>query len=163
MRKSMALGRTEQCRQDVVVQALSATLSRVQQQTARRFLAWLLYGLGGMMSAAFLAVVMPTSAMAAVADWLGVGPLPRSPLTEYLTRSLSAMYGVLGVLHLYLARDVVRHLDVIVVIGWLTVLAGAIMTVVDFAAGMPPLWSWSEGPPTVLTGLAYLWLVRRAR
>jgi hypothetical protein len=135
----------------------------VQQQTARRLLAWLLYGLGGMMSAAFLAVVMPTSAMAAIADWLGVGPLPRSPLTEYLTRSLSAMYGVLGVLHLYLARDVVRHLDVIVVIGWLTVLAGAIMTVVDFAAGLPPLWSWSEGPPTVLTGLAYVWLVQRAR
>jgi hypothetical protein len=135
----------------------------VQQQTARRLLAWLLYVLGGMMSVAFLAVVMPTSAMAAIADWLGVGPLPRSPLTEYLTRSLSAMYGVLGVLHLYLARDVVRYLDLIVVIGWLTVVAGAIVTVVDFTAGMPPLWSWSEGPPTVLAGLAYVWLARRAR
>ena len=115
------------------------------------------------MSAAFLAVVMPTSAMAAIADWLGVGPLPRSPLTEYLTRSLSTMYGVLGVLHLSLARDVVRYLDLIVVIGWLTVVAGAIVTVVDFAAGMPLLWSWSEGPPTVLVGLAYIWLGQRAR
>lgn len=135
----------------------------MQQQTARRLLAWLLYVLGSMMSVAFLAVVMPTSAMAAIADWLGVGPLPRSPLIEYLTRSLSAMYGVLGVLHLYLARDVVRHLDVIVVVGWLTVLAGAIQTAVDFTAGMPLLWSWSEGPPTVLIGLAYVWLARRAR
>jgi hypothetical protein len=135
----------------------------VQQQTARRFLAWLLYVLGGMMSVAFLAVVMPTSAMATIADWLGVGPLPRSPLTEYLTRSLSAMYGVLGVLHLYLARDVVRYLDLIVVLGWLTVLAGAIVTVVDFTAGMPTFWSWSEGPPTMLTGLAYVWLAQRAR
>ena len=134
----------------------------MQQQKARRLLAWLLYGLGGMMSVAFLAVVMPTSVMAAIADWLGVGPLHRSPLTEYLTRSLSTMYGVLGVLHLYLARDVVRYLDVIVVIGWLTVLAGVIVTVVDFAAGMPPFWSWSEGPPTVLAGLAYIWLARRA-
>jgi hypothetical protein len=43
------------------------------------------------------------------------------------------------------------------------VLAGAIVTVVDFAAGMPPYWSWSEGPPTVLAGLAYVWLARRAR
>jgi uncharacterized membrane protein HdeD (DUF308 family) len=117
--------------------------------------------MGGMMSLAFLAVVMPTSAMAAIADWLGVGPLPRSPLTEYLTRSLSAMYGVLGVLHL--ARDVVRYLDLIVVFGWLTVLAGVIQTVIDFAAGMPLLWSWSEGPSTVLAGLAYVWLARRAR
>jgi len=118
--------------------------------------------MGGMMSVAFVAVVMPTSAMATIADWLGV-PLPRSPLTEYLTRSLSTMYGVLGVLHLYLARDVVRYLDLIVVLGWLTVLAGVIQTVVDFAAGMPPSWSWSEGPSTVLAGLAYVWLARRAR
>jgi hypothetical protein len=135
----------------------------VQQQTARRLLAWLLYALGGMMSVAFLAVVMPTSSMASIAEWLGVGPLHRSPLTEYLTRSLSAMYGVLGVLHIYLAREVVRYLDVIIVIGWLTVLAGVIMTVVDFAAGMPTRWSWSEGPSTVLAGLAYIALARRAR
>lgn len=142
---------------------MSATLPGVRQQTARRLLTWLLYVLGGMMSLAFAAVVMPTSGMAAIADWLGVGPLPRSPLTEYLTRSLSAMYGVFGILHLYLARDVVRYLDVIVVIGWLTVLAGVIVTVVDFAAGMPPFWSWSEGPPTVLAGLAYVWLARAIR
>ena len=135
----------------------------MQQQTARRLLAWLLYALGGVMSVAFLAVVMPTSMMAAIADWLGVGPLHRSPLTEYLTRSLSAMYGVFGLLHLYLARDVVRYLDLIVVFGWLTVLAGAIVTAIDFVAGMPPFWSWTEGPPTVLTGLAYVWLARRAR
>jgi hypothetical protein len=122
-----------------------------------------MYLLGGMMSVAFLAVVMPTSAMAAIADWLGVGPLPRSPLTEYLTRSLSAMYGVLGILYLYLARDVVRHLDLIVVLGWLSVLAGAIQTAVDFTAGMPLLWSWSEGPSTLLIGLAFIWLARRAR
>ncbi|HVH27485.1 MAG TPA: hypothetical protein VM818_12020 [Vicinamibacterales bacterium] len=30
----------------------------------------------------------------------------------------TAMYGVLGVLHLYLARDVVRYLDLIFLIGW---------------------------------------------
>ena len=135
----------------------------MQQQTARRLLAWLLYVLGGMMSIAFLFVVIPTSAMASIADWLGVGPLHRSPLTEYLTRSLSMMYGVLGVLHLYIARDVVRYLGLIILIGWLTVLAGVIMTVVDFAAGMPLLWSWTEGPPTVLVGLLYLWLAKRAR
>jgi hypothetical protein len=144
------------------MEAMSATLPGVQQQTARRLLAWLLYLLGGVMSLAFIAVVMPTSAMVAIADWLEVGPLQRSPLTEYLTRSLSAMYGVFGLLHLYLASDVVRYLDMIVVIGWLTVLAGVIVTVIDFAAGMPPLWSWSEGPPTVLVGLAVIWLARRA-
>ena len=64
----------------------------------------------------------------------------------------------------WVARDdVVRYLDLIIVIGWLTVLAGVIVTVVDFSAGMPLMWSWSEGPPTVLAGLAYVWLARRAR
>ena len=39
----------------------------------------------------------------------------------------------------------------------------AIIEVIDFAAGMPLLWSWTEGPPTVLVGLLYLWLAKRAR
>ena len=135
----------------------------MRRETAGRLLAGLLSVLGGVMTVAFLAMVMPTSWMAATADWLEVGPLPRSPLVEYLTRSLSLLYGVFGVLHLYLARDVARYLDLIVVFGWLTMLAGVVLTVVDFAAGMPPMWSWSEGPPTVLVGAAYVWLARRAR
>src|SRR5262245_61154550 len=98
----------------------------MKQPTARRLAALWLYVMGGMLTVAFTAVVMPTSAMAAVADWLGVGPLQRSPLTEYLTRSLSTLYAVFGVLHIYLARNVVRHLDVVVILGWLTVLGGAI-------------------------------------
>jgi hypothetical protein len=40
---------------------------------------------------------------------------------------------------------------------------GVALTAIDFAAGMPPMWSWSEGPPTVLVGAAYVWLARRAR
>ena len=135
----------------------------MQQQTARRALAWLLYVFGGMMALAFFAVVMPTSTMASIADWLEVGPLNRSPLTEYLTRSLSALYGAYGVLHLYLARDVVRYLDLIVVIGWLAMLGGVILTVLDFTTGIPWFWSWSEGPPTVLVGVVTIWLARRAR
>jgi hypothetical protein len=135
----------------------------MEQQTARRLAAWWLYLMGGMMTLAFAAVVLPTSGMVAIADWLGVGPLQQSALTEYLTRSLSTLYGALGVLHIYLARNVVRHLDVVVVLGWLTVLAGAIVTAIDFAVGMPPYWSWGEGPPTVIAGVALIWLARRAR
>jgi hypothetical protein len=135
----------------------------MEQQIARRLAAWWLYLMGGMMTLAFAAVVLPTSGMVAIADWLGVGPLQQSALTEYLTRSLSTLYGALGVLHIYLARNVVRHLDVVVVLGWLTVLAGAIVTAIDFAVGMPPYWSWGEGPPTVIAGVALIWLARRAR
>jgi hypothetical protein len=135
----------------------------VSPGTALRLLIWLLYVMGGMMTAAFTAVVMPTTWMAEIAAWLGVGPLPRTPLTEYLTRSLSAIYGGFGLLHLYLARHAGRYLDLIVVIGWLTIVLGVILTMLDFGLGMPTLWSWGEGPPTIVTGWAFVWLARRAR
>jgi hypothetical protein len=134
----------------------------VRPETALRLLTWLLSIMGGMMALAFVPVVMPTAWMAEIAEWLGVGPLPPTPLTEYLTRSLSAIYGGFGLLHLYLARHAGRYLDLVVVIGWLTVVLGVILTVLDFGIGMPPLWSWSEGPPTIVTGWAFVWLARRA-
>lgn len=134
----------------------------MRPRTAQRVLAWLLYAMGAMAVCAIFAVVMPTSWMAAAADRLGVGPLPRSKLTEYLTRSLSAIYAMLGALTLYLAWNVRRQLPLIVFVGWLTIVLGVVLTILDFAIGMPPSWSWSEGPPTVLVGAAILWLARRA-
>jgi hypothetical protein len=41
------------------------------------------------MTVAFLAMVMPTAWMAATADWLEIGPLPRSPLVESTCSSSS--------------------------------------------------------------------------
>jgi hypothetical protein len=134
----------------------------VRPETALRLLTWLLYILGGMMTAAYVAVVMPTTWMAEIATWLDVGPLPRTTLTEYLTRSLSAIYGGFGLLHLYLARHAGRYLDLIVVIGWLTIALGVMLTVLDFGIGMPPLWSWGEGPPTIVSGWAFVWLAKKA-
>jgi len=135
----------------------------VPPDLCRRWLVWLLRGVGGLALCAFLAVALPTSWMALLADRLGVGPLPRSPLVEYLTRSLSALYGLSGVLLLHLARDVQRHADLLVLIGRVTVGFGAILTVVDFAAGMPAAWSWGEGPGTLLLGAVLVGLARRVR
>lgn len=134
----------------------------MRPETAQRLLTWLLYIMGGMMAFAFVPVVMPTAWMAEIADWLGVGPLPRTPLTEYLTRSLSAIYAVFGLLTLYLARHAARYLDLIIVVGWLTITLGVMLTVLDFGIGMPPSWSWGEGPPTIVAGWAFVWLARRA-
>ena len=91
-----------------------------------------------------------------------VGPFPDTPLTQYLARSLSAIYAMLGVLILCLAFNVRRHLDLIVVVGWLTIALGLLLTGIDFAIGMPALWSWSEGPPTVLLGGLFIALARKA-
>lgn len=129
---------------------------------ARKFLVALLYVMGGMAAFAVVPMVMPTEWMAAINDRLGLGPFPYAPLTEYLTRSLSAVYALLGFFVLYIARRVESYYELVVVMGWLTVVLGAFLTVLDFAVGMPATWSWGEGPPTVLVGLAFVWLARRA-
>ena len=48
------------------------------------------------------------------------------------------------------------------VVGWLTIALGAVLTVLDFAIGMPASWSWGEGPPTIVVGVAFIWLAKRA-
>lgn len=129
---------------------------------AERLLAGLLYAMGALTVLALVPIAMPTAWMEAANDWLGLEPFPRATLVEYLTRSLSLIYAMLGIFTLYLARNVRRYLDLIVVVGWLTILLGAALTAIDFAIGMPGHWSWTEGPPTVLVGWAFIGLARRA-
>ncbi len=134
----------------------------MKPNTAAKALSWLLIVMGGLAMLAVVPMVMPTDWMEAVNDSMGLGPFHRSPLMEYLTRSLSAIYALLGTLTLYLGLNVRRYLSLIVVVGWLTVILGAALTVIDFAVGMPASWSWGEGPPTILIGWAFVWLARRA-
>jgi hypothetical protein len=63
----------------------------------------------------------------------------------------------------YVARDVGRHLDLVALAGRLTIVLGVVLTILDVAIGMPPSWTWSEGPPTVLLGWVFIALTRRAR
>ncbi len=136
-------------------------LLAMKPKTAERILYWLLIVMGGMAASAIVPAAMPTRFMVAINDWLGLGPYPHSTLTEYLTRSLSILYAMLGALTIYVACDVRRYRDLLVFMGWLTVVLGAALTVLDFAIGMPARWSWGEGPPTIVVGLAIVWLARR--
>lgn len=130
--------------------------------TAEKVLAWLLGINGGLALLAVFAVVMPTDWMEAGARWAGLDVFPRSTLSEYLLRSVSALYALIGALVLHLAFHARRYLDLIAFIGWLTVVLGAALTAIDFAVGMPASWSWGEGPPTIVVGAAFVWLARRA-
>jgi hypothetical protein len=134
----------------------------MRQETAAKILSWLMILVGGMAMLAVVPVIMPTAWMETANDYIGLGPFQRSPLMEYLTRSLSLLYVLFGTLTLYLGLNVRRYLPMIGLIGWLTIVLGVGLTGIDFAAGMPASWSWSEGPPTIAIGLAFLWLVRRA-
>jgi len=128
---------------------------------AHATLTWLLRILGVLTLTALVGTVMPTDWMSEVNDRLGLDPLQRSPLTEYLTRSLSAVYALFGALTLFVSRDVGRYQPFILFAGKLTVLLGVFLSVLDFWAGMPASWSWGEGPPTVALGWWMVWLAGR--
>jgi hypothetical protein len=135
----------------------------VRAARAESLLKWLLIVLGAMAATAVVPMVMPFAWMQRANDALGLAPLVDTPLAQYLTRSLSAVYALFGVLTIVIGCDVRRYRELIVVIGWLTALLGAVLTVIDFAVGMPPSWSWGEGPPTILLAGAMIWLAKRVR
>jgi hypothetical protein len=67
---------------------------------------------------ALVAVVMPVSWMAATHRWLGLGEMPTAPVVEYLARSLSAFYAVMGALCLVVAADLERYWPLVRFLGW---------------------------------------------
>jgi len=109
---------------------------------------------------AFFAVIMPFDWMAKTNDWLGLQKLENTPLTGYLTRSLSLIYVINGALVLYLSFDVRRYKEVIRFMGFLCIPFGISIICIDCSVQMPLYWKACEGAFTIVTGLVILWLVR---
>jgi hypothetical protein len=123
-----------------------------------RILVFLLRAGGVILVTAFFAAVMPTSWMAASHTRIGLGVFPEHALTEYLTRSISLLYGFHGVVLLAISRDVRRFRPLVRVMGYQNLLFGPAILAIDFAAGMPMWWTLNEGPPITILGAAILWL-----
>lgn len=115
---------------------------------------------GALILTALFAVCLPTDWMAAIHRWIGLGELPRAPITEYLARSLSLFYAMHGGLLLVVSGRPRQYASVILYLGWAGVVFGVAMTAVDLFAPMPMRWVLSEGPGTVLLGGVIVWLVR---
>src|SRR5215813_1117033 len=107
---------------------------------------------GGSALFALVAVFMPVSWMAATHRWLGLGEMPTAPIVEYLARSLSAFYAIMGALCLVLANDLERYRPLVRLLGVAFALMSLVLLGVDVAAGMPWWWSVSEGPGGVVFG-----------
>ena len=135
----------------------------MKPETAEKSLKWLLLVLGGLATTAVVPMVMPFSWMQRVNDALGLSPLVDTPLTQYLTRSLSAVYSLLGVMTIYIGLDVRRYRRLIILVGFLTGLLGLALIFIDYAAGLPASWVWGEGPPTIVCAWVMVWLARRVR
>ena len=126
----------------------------------RRLLVLLLRLAGAFTASAFLAMLLPVDWMASTHRWLGLGELPRTPVVDYLARSVAALYGFHGVLLLLIARDPDRHASIVRYVGWVNICFGAMMTVIDVHAGMPWWWTFGEGPPIAAFGIVVLYLIR---
>jgi len=110
------------------------------------------------MFAALIPSVMPFTWMQEVHRCLGMGELADGPLIEYLTRSLSILYAMHGVILLFVSLDVRRLLPVVKLVAVLTILFGLCLTALDIVVGMPVFWIAAEGPSLFILYSVVLWL-----
>lgn len=109
---------------------------------------------------AFFAMVMPTEWMVAANRRLGLGELADDAIMQYLTRSLSAMYGFHGGLLLVISLNVRSYRGIVTYVGVMNLLFGVCLLGIDLHAGLPAWWTWGEGPSVAMLGVLLLWLVR---
>ena len=116
-----------------------------------------------LLMAAAGAVVMPYASMNAVHDWLGLGTLPDQPMVAYLTRSLSALYAVIGVWCWLVSREPARYRALLEQTVRLSFVFSVILILIDILAEMPKWWTLSETAFVLGWTLIFWRLVRRAR
>lgn len=126
--------------------------------TETRLLVFLLRAGAVLTGSAFLAMLLPVEWMAVAHRWLGMGEFPQAPITDYLARSVAALYGFHGVLLFLISRDPVRHITFVRYVGWMNVCFGIVLLLIDLHAGLPRWWTLSEGPPVAILGLLVLYL-----
>jgi hypothetical protein len=127
----------------------------------RLCLVWLLRLFGGMAALALPTIFLPVGWMAEIHAWLGLGTFPESGITDYLARSLSMFYGLVGVLIVFLSMDVDRYRPLIAYVGWGSTVAGPLLLGIGLHAGLPWWWTYHEGPSSTAFGLLVLFLLRK--
>jgi len=130
---------------------------------AQRMLRAMLRVVGSVSALAIVAVFMPRAWMAACHEWLGLGPLPGGPIVEYLARSTSMFYAILGGVQWALSSDVRRYARAIMALGGATLVCGLILLTIDLRAGLPAWWIVAEGPFVMVLGLVNLVLAAKVR
>jgi len=128
--------------------------------TRDRFLIVFLRVVGSVAGSAALCAVMPLRAMDAAHRALGMGPLPSQPIVEYLARSTSAFYALLGVLLWAFSFDVSRYRPLVRGAGLAFIALGGLLLWIDIGAGLPWFWQVAEGPLNAFFGIILVWAGR---
>ena len=125
-------------------------------------LKWILLLSGLFLMTAFAATLLPVSWMEATHEWLGLDQFPNRPITVYLARSTALLYGVHGLLMFYTATTIDNHWRFVRVFGWLHIIMGTAMLLIDITSSMPWYWIAAEGPPVAILGVVILALQKKA-
>ncbi len=128
-----------------------------------RLLVLLLRVAGVITVTAFVAIFLPVEWMAASHQRLGLGEFPRTPVVDYLARSVAALYGFHGILILLVSTDPMKYRAIVSYIASMNVLFGVIVFAIDLHAGMPAYWTFGEGPPITAFGIVIAYLNSKNR
>ena len=126
-----------------------------------RYLLFYLRFVGVFALLAFAAALMPGNWMVEIAGWMDIKPFPEAPLTFYLARNLSLMYGFLGVFLLLIASDLPRYRRLVRRMAVCAVSFAVLQGVVNAMAGMPAMWTYGESGWNLLGGGLMWWLEAR--
>ena len=118
---------------------------------------------GVVMASAVFAVFLSHDQMAAIHQWLGLGKFPDAKIVDYLARSLSAFYAIIGVLYIALARDIHVYASIITLAAWASICFGVASIIIDLQLGFPAWWTWGEGPFVIVYGAVVLWLQQKIK
>ena len=132
-------------------------------RNAERLLRTLLRLVGSVTMLALVPLLMPTAWLAGIHEWLALGKFPEGPVVEYLARSVSAFYAILGGLFWLVSFDVRRYAAVIIYLAVIFVVFGVVILVIDVWLDLPLWWSLVEGPLSILLGIVVLALQRHVR
>ncbi len=130
---------------------------------SRGLLAALLRVTGVAMLGGLVFVFCPFAWMQRIHAGIGMGELEYTPLMSYLTRTLSAMYAIVGAILLLVSGDIRRYLPLIRLLGVVALAGGVGVTVLDAMLRLPPFWTLIEGPLTIGLGVALLVLSGKVR
>ena len=133
-----------------------------RQTVETKILVVFLRVVGGVSLLAFAAAIMPHGWIVRIAEALGFEPFPDSPLTFYLARNLSLLYGFVGAALLVLSFDLARYRPLIRYAAIGTLLFGVLQLIVDSQAGMPLWWTLGESMSTLVGGFLLFWVQLRA-
>ncbi len=112
---------------------------------------------------AFGAAIMPAQWIEELSEWLGFEPFPDSPLTFYLARNLSLLYGFVGATLLVIVHDYDRYSPAIRLVAIGTILFAVLQGIVNVQSRLPWWWIVNESLNTLIGGMLIYWFDVRAR